>query len=319
MIRPPAPLNTSVLMCPRGGCFFIGVNFMDVKEFATFQQQLEKLKQRGCIVADENFAIRQLKRINYYRFTAYFLPFKKDNDTYIDGTSFDTVFRIYEFDRKLRGLLLSICEQIELMLRTRIAYYHSEKYGALGYLNTENFNNRHNHDKFIEKCEKEIKQNENKPFVQHHIEKYDSKFPLWVIIELFSMGDLSFFFSDMRTADKKSIARNVFNTTHYNVSSWLFCLTILRNHCAHYARLYNARFGTVPVTPNKLNYQLKDSIFDYIMALKFLYPDVIEWQNVCLVNLYALIEEYQGVIDMKRIGFPENWKELLVQQNPSLK
>ncbi len=297
----------------------MGVRIVKVKEFATFQEQLEMLKQRGCIIADENFAVRQLKRINYYRLTAYFLPFKKCDGTYIDGTSFDTVFRIYEFDRKLRGLLLSICEQIELMLRTNIAYYHSEKHGALGYTDSANFNPKHKHKLFTEKYNKEIQQNKNKPFVQHHINRYDNKFPLWVIIELFSMGDLSVFFSDMLVSEQKKLARSVFKTTHYNVSSWLFCLTILRNNCAHYARRYNTKFGTIPVTPKGLEYKLHDGVFDYIMVLKFLYPEPLEWKNVFLVNLYSLLEEYHGVIDMNCISFPENWKELLEQSNPKLK
>lgn len=291
---------------------------MDVKDFSGFSEQLEKLKSRGCFVADDSSAIRQLQRINYYRLSAYFLPFKKDDGTYIDETSFDTVFRIYEFDRKLRNLILSICEQTEVMLRTRIAYYHAEKYGALGYLNGDNFNNKHNHSKFIEKCEKEIRQNANKPFVKHHIEKYNSQFPLWVLVELFSLGDLSVFFSDMLTPDKKQFAKDIFQTTQYNVSSWLFCLTALRNNCAHYARLYNTSFGTVPKTPKNLGYKLGDKIFDYIMVLKLLYPDPFEWRNVYLTNLRALIEEYQGVIDMNRIGFPENWEFLLKQRNPRL-
>ena len=286
---------------------------MEVKEFATFHEQLEKLKERGCIVADENFAIRQLKRINYYRFTAYFLPFKTEDGKYIDGTSFDTVFRIYEFDRKLRGLILSACEQIELMLRANIAYYHSQKYGPLGYTDECNFKSMHDHQKLMDTYNKEIEKNFKQKFVQHHIEKYDSMFPLWVVVELFSMGCLSRFYADMKVEDKKIIAKRLFNSSYCNVTSWLYCLTTLRNFCAHYSRLYYNKFGKVPATPKELDYTLDDDVFSYIMILKLLYPDPIEWRKIWLTSLFALIEEYQGVINMKHIGFPDNWEELLEQ------
>ncbi|MCM1543797.1 MAG: Abi family protein [Ruminococcus sp.] len=291
---------------------------MEVKNPISFDEQINKLKSRGCIIPDDNFAKMQLKRINYYRLTAYFLPFKNEDGTYKDNTSFETVFRIYEFDRKLRKLLFSIIEQIELMLRTEIAYFHSMKYGALGYENADNFNKKHNHERMLQKISDNIRQGNSQPFVKHHIDKYNSKFPLWVIIELFSTGEISFFYADMIAADKKKFAKSYFNTTHYNLTSWLHCLTVLRNYCAHYSRLYYTQFSIVPATPEDINHKLGNRIFDYILVLKFLYPDAIEWKNVYLNELYALIEEYNNVIDMRCIGFPDNWKELLEATNPTI-
>ncbi|MCR4615508.1 MAG: Abi family protein [Clostridiales bacterium] len=293
------------------GIFLWGKNNMEVKKPTTVDEQLQKLKDRGCIIADETFAKRKLQQINYYRLTAYFLPFRVGNDKYKEGTSFDTVYRIYEFDRKLRILIFGAVEEVELMLRTQLSYYHGLKYGALGYMDAENFNNWHNVERFEEHIQKAIDQNQEQPFVKHHIEKYNSQFPIWVIIELFTMGELSFFFSDMLKADKKKIAKTLFGTTDRNVSSWLLCLTNLRNYCAHYTRLYYTKFGTVPATPNGFSYTLHDRIFDYLLVLKFLYPDFEMWNNIFLTHLKSLIEEYSSVIEMEHIGFPENWEDLL--------
>ena len=66
----------------------------------TYSTQLQKLKERGCEILDEAFCHQVLKKINYYRLSAYLLPYKQNNGTYVDGTSFDKVFSIYEFDRK---------------------------------------------------------------------------------------------------------------------------------------------------------------------------------------------------------------------------
>lgn len=283
---------------------------MEVKKPTTVDEQLKKLTDRGCFIADEAFAKRKLRQINYYRLTAYFLPFR-DGKRYREGTTFDTVYRIYEFDRKLRNLVFGVVEEVELMLRMQLSHYHGLKYGALGYMDASNFNNWHNDERFKEHIQKAIEQNKEQPFVKHHIDNYDSQFPIWVIIELFTMGELSFFFSDMLKADKKKIAKDLFGTTDRNVSSWLLCLTNLRNYCAHYTRLYFTKFGTIPATPNGFPYTLQDRAFDYLLVLKFLYPDYELWNNSFLIQLKSLIEEYSGVINMDHIGFPENWESLL--------
>jgi len=292
---------------------------MEVKPPITFDAQLDKLKERGCIVTDEAFARMKLEQINYYRLTAYFLPFLQRDETYRPGTSFDTVYRVYEFDRKLRGLILSAVEEIELMLRTQIAYYHAHKYGALGYMEATNFKPYRSHARFLEHIEQAIARNSPKPFVQHHIQQYGGKFPLWAIVELFTVGELSRFYADMHRADKKALARSLFHTTDSNVSSWLLCMSNLRNDCAHYARLYYTRFGTVPATPGGFGYRLQDRVFDYILVLKFLYPDSVQWQHTFMSALAALIEEYCDTIDMRCIGFPPDWERALLERNPTIR
>ena len=310
-MRPPAPLRFLREVSQRGTFLFMEI-IMDVKEPKSFEEQLNKIIQRGCIVADENHALRVIQHVNYYRLTAYFLPFKKADGNYHNGTTFNNVFRIYEFDRKLRSLLFTVVEEIELMLRTQLSYYHSMKYGPLGYLDDINFDTqRHDHTRFLEHIEKSKNNNKTQAFVKHHIENYEGKFPVWVIIELFTMGELSLFYSDMYTSDKKELAKSLFNSTHKNVSVWLRCLTDLRNYCAHYSRLYYNFFPATPPTPKGFSYKLNKRIFDYILVLKFLYFDPIKWKNSFMTGLESLIEEYSDCINLEHIGFPENWKSVL--------
>jgi abortive infection bacteriophage resistance protein len=282
----------------------------NVKSPLTHREQLAKIVARGCMVDDENEAISILEQINYYRLTAYFLPFKREDNTYKAGTNFNSVYQIHEFDRELSRLIFSVIVSIELRLRAQIVNYHAHKYGALGYTDENNFKKRHNHEKFIESIERNIKNNKRQLFVKHHIENYDGKFPIWAIIELFSLGDLSFFFSDMKPSDKKNVAK-LYNTSYKNLSSWLLCLTNLRNYCAHYSRLYYNTFAAQPATPENFPYTLRKRIFDYILVLKFLYCSDEKWNSSFVVPLEALIEKYQGHIQLKHIAFPKNWLDLL--------
>lgn len=294
----------------------MGKEIKPIKPATTFDEQLNKIKSRGCIIGDEVWAKEVLQQINYYRLTAYFLPYKEPDETYAEGTTFNNMYRTYEFDRKLRHLLYSTIEEIEIMLRAQLSYYHAHTYGPLGYKDPANYNEKHKHDVFCDKIEDDLKQNKNKLAVQHHIEHYGSQFPIWVIIELFTVSQLSFFYSDMLRVDKKAIAKNIFKTTDSNLSSWLRCFTELRNHCAHYSRLYNVDLPSQPATPTGLGYQLRHKVFDYIMVLKFLYYDSTRWKNEFVVHLKALIEEYESSISLSLIGFPENWEKILTEPNP---
>ena len=280
------------------------------KEPYTHEDQLQKLISRGCVIDDQNEAIDLLKKTNYYRLTAYFLPFKNHEGHYKEGTNLYSIFKIHEFDRELGHLLFGAVMPIELRLRTQVSYHHAHKYGALGYTDHLNFNSMHKHKKFMDNVKKNVKWGGRQLFVRHHNELYGGEFPLWVVIELFSLGELSLFYSDMKTADKKAVSR-LYGTTHTNLSSWLWCLTILRNYCAHYSRLYYNSFPTVPATPKDFLYTMRKMVFDYILTLKFLYHGDEEQFAVFRAKLEVLLEEYGEYISLPHIGFPANWSKLL--------
>lgn len=205
----------------------------EIKQPTSIDEQISILEQHGCVVSNASMAKAFLSTVSYYRFSAYFLPFKQPDGSYEPGTTFEKVLRLYDFDRKLRGLLFSAIECIEVALRARLSHLHGMKYGALGYLASANFNSRHDADKFQSNLQREISSNHKVPFVKHHLENYNGHFPIWVISELFTFGMLSYFYSDMLTKDKKEIARQ-YNTNHKVLGSWLRCCTDARNICAHY-------------------------------------------------------------------------------------
>lgn len=283
---------------------------VDLKAPTTYQEQLNIPKQRGCFVSDEVFCKQVLESINYYRLTAYFLPFKQADNTYKEGTSFHRVYRIYEFDRKLRGILFTAVEEVEVFLRTKFAHYHSHKYGADGYMKNDNFSKKHDQKKFHENIQREIATNSKVLFVKHHIEKYEGRFPLWVIVELFTFGMLSRFFSDMKLTDQKELAKSLYNTTPKNINSWLRCCTDLRNICAHYGRLYYRLFAAIPAGL-QIPEDSKRRLWGCIFSLQSLYPNPPKWNSEVVPSLTALFEEYRGDILLRHIGFPDNWIEKL--------
>jgi abortive infection bacteriophage resistance protein len=279
-----------------------------IKNQTSYEQQIEKLRSRGCIVQDEAFAKEILSNINYYRLTAYFLPFKQPDDTYKPGTDFNTVYEIYEFDRKMRIILFSAIEEIEVHLRSTLAYYHAHKYQPLGYLDNANYYPKHKHTIFLSRIEGEKKKREKEPFVEHHIKKYGGNFPIWVMIELFTFGTLSHFYSDLLTEDQKYIARNFFQTHPKALASWLKCCTDLRNFCAHFNRLYYRRFTSIPAGIPEIDTTNERILFAVIMVLKNLYRDSAKWNKEIFTPLSTLVDEYKESIQLSCIGFPTDWE-----------
>lgn len=282
-----------------------------VKTPTTYEQQVALINNKGFQVDDCTACVEFLKQANYYRLSAYFLPFRKKDGTYFSGVKFSRIRRIYEFDSHIRSLTFQVIEQIEFYARTQFSYHLAHNYGALGYLDNATYTQRHNTEAFQSKTQACIEENKRTPVVKHHNQKYGGQFPIWVIIEFFSMGMLSYLYADMQSADKKKIARDSFQTSAECLESWLRCLTDLRNRCAHYSRLYYWSFPAIPKMPKSANYRADRKLFSQILMLKYLYPDKSRWNSQVFVGIETLIKEYLPDISLKHIGFPEDWEILL--------
>lgn len=278
---------------------------------ATISEQIAKLRERGCVIKNEAYARETLKYINYFRLSNYFEPFSVNKHKYEEGTTFEKILQIYDMDRKLRSVLIAALEEIEIALRAAVSNFHALKYGALGYLNPNTFTHSHNHKNFISKMDYLVECNEDREFVKHYNSKYSGKFPLWVMTELFSFGTLVFFFKDMHSADKKTLANDYYNCSSSEMDNWIFCLNELRNYCAHYNRLYGNSFPVEPKTPKDFEPEIKADVFGYIIVMKQLYHDKGNWNERVVKPIVRMIRNNSDIIRLSDLGFPENWETLI--------
>lgn len=283
-----------------------------VKPATTFAEQLSILKKRNLVIEDDDFALSVLMSVNYYRFTGYLLPFKNGDDTYAAGTTFEKAFHTYEFDRRLRNLLIGVLETIEIRLRTHISYHLAHTYGPLGYLQSENFRNEAMHGKFLESLYKSLREaHKNRElFAIHHFEKYQGSFPIWVAVETMSFGILSKLYMNMRGLDRSTIAKRVYGIPQEYLGSWMESLVYVRNMCAHYTRLYDKELKIKPLLFRDVSFS-NDRLFAVLFICKRLYAPAREWNNGLLLNLQSLIDQYKDRVDISRLGFPEDWLDIL--------
>ena len=62
-----------------------------IKPSTTFSEQLTILENRNLIIDDKDAAQVVLKKINYYRLSAYMLTFKSD-DTFFNNTTLEDIY-----------------------------------------------------------------------------------------------------------------------------------------------------------------------------------------------------------------------------------
>ena len=286
---------------------------MKIKQAASYQDQVRILKSKGLIIEDKNDCMQFLKHTNYYRFSAYCESFRYEGKgRFIEGTTFDQIRNVYMFDQKLRAWLFEVVEEIEFALRTQISYHHGTKYGPDGYLDPNNFSRYHDGRNFQHHLRTILRENKDSPVVKHHNDKYDGKYPLWVIIEFFSMGMLSRFFKDMYNEDKNIIA-NLYSTTGACLENWIQCVTTNRNRCAHYSRFYDWEFADYPVFTEKALPRENTKVWGHLLVLRNMYPNEYEWNTELVPRLEDIINRYKDDIKFEHLGLPQNWNEWLIK------
>ncbi|WP_419420728.1 Abi family protein [Legionella sp. D16C41] len=293
-----------------------------LKPSLNFQEQLEKLKKRGLIITNEVLALDVLSNINYYRLSAYWLPFKQRDkygnllEQFQENVSLENILELYEFDRKLRLLIMDALERIEISIRTHITYHLADCYGPFALNNSRNFHNKFDHKTWLLQGQDEIKRSKE-PFIEHYMNKYEGfpNLPVWMATEVTSFGSISFLYKGLKNEDKRAIARKHYNLHPKTLANFLHFLTYVRNICAHHSRLWNKELAIrptleglnelwhPPITPRN------DRSFFILITLKYLLNEsetTSIWLNTYRELILPILNKYQWSADS--MGLPKNWQ-----------
>ena len=301
----------------------------------TYTEQVELLSSRGMVIFDKQRTERHLANISYYRLSAYMLPYKqKENgkilDSFQEGVTWDTVYNLYVFDRKLRLLVFDAIERLEVAIRAQFIYQLSHKYGSHWQDRPEIFTPpktitlRDGRTVIMDvygDIQKHIKEqlhnNKAEVFIQHYCNKYDTPInpPSWMSVEVMYFNHLSRICTGLKLrADINGIAA-YFALPPKTFCSWLHTINYIRNICAHHARLWNRDMNIVP---EKLAFSKS---LDWVSS-----PDTVKrsklYYFLCMLNymlqtanptstfkhrIKDLLTEYQEVASLNAMGFQPDW------------
>ena len=161
--------------------------------------------------------------------------------------------------------------------------------------------------------------------LNHYIKKY-GYIPLWVLIRIMTLGEVSKFYEFMKQKDQNAVAKK-FGVKEKTLKTYLHNIAIVRNICAHDEKLYDLKLNNA-IIKNKIhlyfNLELQDGkysngykdLFSIIIILKILLKETEfkKFYNILISDLEELKENIK-LIDfiqiLTKMGFPLDYKKLL--------
>ena len=209
------------------------------------------------------------------------------------------MYAIYKFDRDLKGLIFDYINIIENNVKSYVAYAFSDAYGNADYIKRENFRPERRYDKEFEELKLQINSNLDRNFLnpKSDVKLYldqNKSLPLWVLVKVFTFGNIVNFFKLMKIEDKQEVAQG-FNISPYSLEDYLRMLNIVRNICAHGDILFNLR----------LNFKIKLRDCDYHKKLGI--KKVNNSYECGMNDLFAIM------IILKRLMQPEEFDEMFIK------
>lgn len=282
------------------------------KPTTTYEEQIEILKKRNLIINNEKYAEEMLRNIGYFRLSGYWLGFYQSKDYFNDGTTFEHVVNVHDFDCRLRNLLIGLFEEIEIRFTTRIAHEFATYYSPIDHYNKECFEREDWFNRWLEEFENSVKKAgvRKELYVKHYDEKYEGIFPVWTALEMSSFGAISKFYNNLTLDLKKIISRRTIGLSQVYLQNWLYALSVTRNMCAHNSRLYDRTLNISPRLPKGTDIDAK-SIFAVIFVSKRMICNKDHWDEF-VEKLDDLVGSRKVGVNLNMLGFPLNWKELLI-------
>nr|DAQ41060.1 MAG TPA: Abi-like protein [Caudoviricetes sp.]DAY11846.1 MAG TPA: Abi-like protein [Caudoviricetes sp.] len=244
-----------------------------MKPFSDINRQLSILKSRNLTISNYNLARNSLMRYGYYEivngYKTFLLDPSSDTDQYKDGTTFRELIDLYDLDKSIRSAVMLAALEVELSLRTAIAYTLSEDFGVLEseYLKYNNFIQG---ERFEDHGRVTNERNEMvrilRSFLQRDIEPLNhyrnnhGHIPPWILMKETSFGNLKHIFKLLRGPQKKKVISICYGIDIGEVSDnhialfkdSLALINAFRNRAAHNGRIFNFKPEKYPIRYNAL-------------------------------------------------------------------
>lgn len=299
------------------------------KAYKSYEELLLFLQNdKNLNIEDEKAAHHILSKTSYFSLITGYKDIFKNPTTgkYIDGTDFEHIYRLYQFDHELRSIFLKYILIAERSVKSSLAYHFTGAYGEhqRQYLSKDNYLLSKSNQKGIQKLIRifsfQIERNREYAYINYYRDKYQN-IPLWVMVQVLTLGQISHMFGYLKSAVSIKICIDHHNIGIRDMHSFLSIMTKHRNVCAHGDRFFN--------------YTTKDSITDTIIHKKLHIPQRNErYQNgkndlfseVIILKYLLDREDFRNFYyELKRcikkhlpnehilwlMGFPSNWMSIL--------
>lgn len=300
---------------------------MKIKEYLNIDELIKVIKDKNIVINDEEYVRNVLKQNNYYVIMGYKNLFL-ENCKYKKEVSFENIYNLYCFDRKLKLLLLNSLLDIENIIKTSITNRFCSIYGfkETDYLDKNNYNINHTYiDKTFNIFEKQIAEKSNENLAISYYKKTYNFIPLWVVSKVLSFGLLKEIYAIMKDDDKKAINDEISNFDDMRIKSLFNSMQLLvdyRNKTAHDEIVYNSKHRKIILSKLKehkkfilKNNEGLNDLLGVLISIKNILPK--GKFNLLIKDIDKLIKEFIKDNDiikledlLKEMNLPNNYLDL---------
>lgn len=297
----------------------------------SYEGQIDLLRQRGMQIDDEAKAVAVLERVNYYRLSGYWYSFRELSqkngtrlDTFADGTTFEQVLALYEFDERLRASVFKTLAPIELAIRSVLGHELGKidplvhlKPNLLGPIAREAGSATRPSKMYlgwIKKYEKELSLS-REDFVIHHQKKYSGQLPIWAAVEIMDWGSLTYLYQ-LAPLEVRDVIAKQLKLTSAQLGSWLKALNIVRNYSAHHARMFNRVYALKPKLPAEKEVpELAPALnsinrsFGQLTLIQYLLKE-LEVGDMSILPDALKTFPHTKLLPLSHLGIPEGWSKI---------
>lgn len=306
------------------------------KPHLSFDAQVQLLKSRGMVIDDPSAAAELLSAVGYYRLSGYWYPYRRQigptqrDDQFVEGTTFATVVRLYDADRRLKLHVLDAIERVEIALRVMIGFTLGKR-GAYAHLNGANLDGQFvrstgrqpsKYDQWLTKL-LSAQARSSEEFIVHFQRKYDGRLPVWVVTEILDFGSTAHLYRGLKAVDRNAIARELGVIDQsglgngHTLGNWLQVLNYVRNICAHHSRLWNRhlvykiaarQLATIPELRHLSRPDVSHNrIYSTLCVLAFLLNRVGQGDWLAPLRDLLTVEVPACGRNLAELGFPAGW------------
>ena len=206
-----------------------------MKKALSIEGQIHFIKSLPMVIDDEPAARKYLLNISLCHLKAWWLSVPRD----IPDRNFDELARLYEWDYRLKQLILAAIAPIELSVRAiaiQVLTDETKRYDALSYIDPNLYQSSAQFQALQRDMQGALQKNGKAlPYMQKY-RTAQTMPPVWKILEILSFGLLSRLTAALN--DRNIIADRYYleNYSFYNI---LRIICDSRNICAHHGILWN--------------------------------------------------------------------------------
>lgn len=299
------------------------------KPFQTYDDLLIFLQnEKNLVIEDTDYARHILAKTSYFSLiTGYKNTFKNPTTgKYMDGTTFEDIYHLYQFDNELRSVFLKYMLIAERSVKSSLAYHFSATYGEnqTEYLSLSHYmptaSMQHGIQKLLQVFHYQLSHKNEHDYINHYKAKHHNV-PLWIMVQVLTIGQLSHMFDYLKASVPIKVCNDFQQIGRKDMHSFLSIMTKHRNVCAHGERFFNYvtkdsitdtlihRKLRIPQKDGR--YQMgKNDIFSEVIILKYLL-DGEDFRSFYYELKHCLKYHAPGEGILTLMGFPENWTSII--------